>query len=102
MEDGNFVSNKLACKSGFALYFFGNGQLTKPRGVTGNANMYLYCVTLEEYISSNKVFYSISGGIPKVYNKDIINRGGTATGACLSFSPNFKTKFEMFKITEKN
>lgn len=98
VEDGNFVASELACKSGFALYFFGNGKLTKTSGVTGNANMYLYCVTFEEYISSNKVVYSISGGTPKVYNTDIISREGTiATGSSLSFSSNLKTKLEMFK-----
>ena len=98
VEDGNFVASELACKSGFALYFFGNGKLTKTSGVTGDANMYLYCVTFEEYISSYKVVYSISGGTPKVYNTDIISREGTiATGSSLRFSSNLKTKLEMFK-----
>jgi hypothetical protein len=96
VDDGNFVASELACKSGFALYFFGNGKLTKPSGVTGNANMYLYCVTFEEYISSNKVVYSISGGTPKVYNTAIIGNDGTITGT-FSFSDNLKTKLEMFK-----
>ena len=97
VEDGNFVQNALACKSGFALYFFGNGQLTKPSDVTGNAYMYLYCVTFEEYISSNKVLYSISGGAQKVYNTDIISGKGIIRGSSLSFSSNLKTKLEMFK-----
>lgn len=96
VDDGNFVSNKLACKSGFALYFFGNGKLTKPSGVTGNAKMFLYCVTFEEYISSNKVVYSISGGTPKVYNTAIISNDGIISGT-FSFSANLKTKLEMFK-----
>ena len=96
VEDGHFVQNPLACKSGFALYFFGNDKLTKTTGI---ANMYPYCVTIKEFISSNEVFYSISGGEEKVYNQGQISlNGGTIKfGIFSQFSPYLLTKLEMFK-----
>lgn len=101
VEDGNFVSNPLACKSGFALYFFGNGKLTKTTGIASptRANMYLYCVTLKEYISPLEVVYSISGGDEKVYNLAQIseNEGPTLDLTNLIFKQNLLTKLEMFK-----
>ena len=101
VEDGNFVSNTLACKSGFALYFFGNGKLTKTTGIASPtpANMYLYCVTLKEYISPKEVVYSISGGDEKVYNLAQIseNEGSTLGVTNLQFEQNLLTKLEMFK-----
>lgn len=93
VEDGHFVYNSLACKSGYALYFFGNGKLTKTSGI---ANMYLYCVTIKDYISSHEVVYSISGGDEKVYDQAQIapNEG---SGNILSFTQTLLTKLEMFK-----
>ena len=91
VEDGHFVQNPLACKSGFALYFFGNGKLTKTTGIE---NMYPYCVTIKEFISSNEVVYSISGGEEKVYNQGQISlNGGTIKNGIFSqFSPYLLTK----------
>ena len=64
VEDGDFVFDENACKSGFALYFYGNGELNKPHD--GNYN-YLYkrCVTLEdvEVVDDQecKIKYSLNG-----------------------------------------
>ena len=63
IEDGNFVFDETACKSGFALYFYGDGNLKNP--YTSNTYDYMYkrCVTLRdiEVLSSQscKISYSI-------------------------------------------
>lgn len=62
VEDGDFVFDEKACKSGFALYFYGNGELKNPHD---NYNyMYKRCVTLEEIESFNpgecKIKYSLN------------------------------------------
>ena len=55
VDDGEFVFDTLACKSGFALYFYGDSKLNNPYNDNNNYNyMYKKCVTLEdiEYTSS--------------------------------------------------
>lgn len=60
VNDGEFVEDELACKSGYALYFYGNKELTKPftnsevSGTNGN-DMFKLCVTVKEveYIPSS-------------------------------------------------
>lgn len=47
VEDGEFVYDELACKSGFALFFYGDGKLTNPYDDTDYDYMYKKCVTLE-------------------------------------------------------
>ena len=76
VNDGNFVYDEKACKSCYALYFYGDGNLNEP--YTDNSydyKNYIYkrCVTLQdiEESSSNycKIKYSIgeSGDI-KTYD----------------------------------
>lgn len=49
VPDGEFVYDEKACSSGFALYFYGDGSLTKPYKTNDNYNvMYKKCVTLED------------------------------------------------------
>ena len=52
VEDGEFVYDEKACASGFALFFYGDGTLTKPYKedvYTHDYNyMYKKCVTLED------------------------------------------------------
>lgn len=63
---GTPVFDKRACETGFALYFYGDGTLTKPTGVT-DPMMYLHCVNLKEVLSQNEVVYSLSDGEEKIY-----------------------------------
>ncbi len=70
VEDGNFVSDEAACKSGFALRFFPNQSLKDPyTGTSGSSNdKYPMCVTLIEWDSKNKrVKYKINEGNEEVY-----------------------------------
>ena len=48
VEDGEYVTDKLFCKSGFALYFFKDGKTEDPRdssATSSNNQMHLRCVT---------------------------------------------------------
>lgn len=63
VEDGEYVYNELACKSGFALYFYGDGKLENPYNNNHNY-MYKKCVTLEEIEKKGsycKIKYSLDG-----------------------------------------
>lgn len=69
VEDGEFVSDEEACKSGFALGFFPNQGLKDP--YTGDSSthnrQYLMCVTLIEWDKKNKrIKYKIKDGDEKV------------------------------------
>ena len=52
VNDGEFVEDEKACKSGYALYFYGNKELTKPftdSEATAHSNdMFKLCVTVKE------------------------------------------------------
>lgn len=48
LEDGEFVYDEKACSSGFALFFYGDGSLTKPYKQDSYNYMYKKCVTLED------------------------------------------------------
>lgn len=64
VEDGKFVMDKLACQSGFALYFYPDGSLKDPSSDRSN-KMYLKCVTLEDVdVKNNMIKYN--GGL--IYN----------------------------------
>lgn len=73
VKDGEFVGNKLACQSGYALEFYFDGSLTDPIKSTapsGSRNYkYLKCVTVKEVgfdqygschvkYDDNKIYYS--------------------------------------------
>ena len=48
VEDGEYVSHRRFCKSGFALYFYKDGKTEDPRDTTANTasnTLYLRCVT---------------------------------------------------------
>ena len=44
VADGKFVENELACKSGFALKFYPNGEIINPNSKTNDWNKYYRCV----------------------------------------------------------
>ena len=63
IADGEFVYNEKACSSGFALYFYGDGSLTKPYKTNNYNYMYKKCVTFEdiEYLDNGlcKIKYKV-------------------------------------------
>ena len=87
VNDGDFVFDEKACKSGYALYFYGDGNLNAP--YTGSSfyyrnYMYKRCVTLqdiEESSSNNcKIKYSIGESKDiKTYDVNKLNRKMTIT-----------------------
>lgn len=70
VPNGDFVADELACESGFALYFYGNGELEDPYTGTGssNGNMFKKCVSVDsiEITSSHECRITYDGG--KIYN----------------------------------
>lgn len=74
VNDGDFVFDEKACKSGFALYFYGDGNLNKPYTGTRHTNyMFKKCVTLQDIDKSSsnycKIKYSIGeNGDIKTYD----------------------------------
>lgn len=75
IEDGNFVFDETACKSGFALYFYGDGNLKNPYTSYRYNFMYKKCVTLRDIevlpSQSCKISYSIGeNGDILTYNVD--------------------------------
>ena len=64
VDDGEFVGDQLACKSGFALYFYPNKALVDPSTNSGN-NMYLMCVTLNDVDITN---FMVKYNGDKIYN----------------------------------
>ena len=71
IEDGEFVIFSTACKSGYALCFYGDKNITKPQSSNGDSNtMYKMCVTInevEKFGSSCYIKYSI-GDKTNIYN----------------------------------
>ena len=64
VDNGEYVNDKILCKSGFALYYFPNGYLEDPyNGNSGSSNnMYQRCVTptaidKQDKLSSSCVIY---------------------------------------------
>ena len=85
VEDGNFVYDEKACASGFALYFYGDGSLTKPYKYNQYNIMYKKCVTLEEIEQMDngecKIKYKEGeGGNAFNYNVDMLNGKETCKG----------------------
>lgn len=72
VPNGEFVYDELACESGFALYFYGNGELEDPYSGSGtsDAHMFKKCVTVNsiDWIDSNECRITYDDG--KIYNVD--------------------------------
>lgn len=74
VKDGDFVSSKELCESGYALYFYGNGKFDDPKLGTssGTNSRYLKCITpisVECDGSTCSVLYQLDGE-ELVYNLD--------------------------------
>ena len=98
VEDGHFVEDERACKSGYALKFYGNGQLIKPFSNDpdlsgGNSLNYQVCVTVKEveYTSSSTCRIKFTKGDEKEY---IYEPSRNNPDVCDEF---LMTKLEMFQ-----
>jgi hypothetical protein len=82
LEDGEFVYDEKACSSGFALYFYGDGTLTKPYKHNNYNYMYKKCVTLEDIEQSDsgycKIKYKV-GDNGNVFNYNVNMLNGKKT-----------------------
>lgn len=98
VDDGNFVIDFQACKSGFALFFYPDKSLKDPyTGTDHHNNMYLMCVTLIDYDSVNgRVKYSINGDGEKIYNEDQVSRRYSEYNEP-TLNQNILIKTELFK-----
>lgn len=85
-----FVEDGMACETGFALNFYGNGQLVEPTDSSPSHTTHLYCVNVKEVDSVNGfIKYTLKDDVEKIYN---CNKGSS-----ISCSATLMTKLEMFK-----
>ena len=86
-----FVEDPMACESGFALSFYGNGKLEEPTETNPTShNLYYYCVNVKEVDSVNGfIKYTLKDDVEKIYN---CNKGSS-----ISCSATLMTELEMFK-----
>ena len=84
VADGDFVFDEKSCQSGFALYFYGNGELNNPYDDNYSYNyMYKRCVTLED-IEDNEsgyctIKYTLNGKTLSYNVKQIDSNAKTLT-----------------------
>ena len=102
VEDGNFVEDMRACKSGYALYFYGNGEIIAPEGEP-TGNMFLMCVTINEVESHNNdcyINYTITNSYSYYNPYTLIYNVRRITGSSNSLPDNCQfimTKIKLFK-----
>lgn len=114
LDDGEYVFDGETCKSGYALFFYPDGNLNDTyTGTNTNYknNMYKRCVTVKsidkEGVDYCKIKYSIGGGEEYIYNVDqlrlynretINNRVNPVSISYSDLCENYlMTKLEMFK-----
>lgn len=67
VADGQFVKNKMACESGYALYFYGNKDIINPLGLSSTHEMFLLCVTPLGFDTDNKIIKYKIGNDGNIY-----------------------------------
>ena len=77
VADGEFIKDVYQdersleyCKSGYALYFYGNKNLNDPNVGSSTHDMYLMCVTVVGRDSNGIIKYKIGEGEEKYYDPD--------------------------------
>ena len=79
VDDGKFVEDIRACKSGYALLFYGDGNITKPENENSDGNMFKMCVTINQveiYDSACYINYTI-GQNSYIYNSKRVMASNT-------------------------
>ena len=95
VEDGEFVLNSRACKSGYALPFYPDKTLNDP-SVDGINQMFLKCVTVNDidYVSSSVC--TIKYDTDNIYNIRQINNHLYSGSVNLNCDKFLMTKLEIF------
>ena len=104
VPDGEFVEDKEACQSGYALYFYGDKTLVNPLGSSGTHQMFLRCVTVLDVefaevttgtSSCDRIKYQIgSNGNVLIYDLSNLSGRGSTISDCDYL---LMTKLELFK-----
>lgn len=104
VNDGEFVEDEKACKSGYALYFYGNKELTKPftdseTSTTNGNDMFKLCVTVKEveYIPSSgscRIKYTKGSETEYIYDPSQTTTSSSYAPDCNQF---LLTKLELFQ-----
>lgn len=97
VEDGKFVYDAKACKSGYALPFYPDSSLKDP-STTGINKMYLKCVKVNEIDNANALgnYCIIKYDTDQIYNIDQIDQSiyqGNMHNFC---KENLMTELELF------
>lgn len=96
VDNDQFVENEKACKSGFALYFYGNKKLTKPSNQ--ETQMFKLCVNVTgvEKLNDNcYIKYTKDGTSEYVYNVNKLNNA-TLEKPLIDICGNLMTKLNLF------
>ena len=69
VKDGEFVFDEKACESGYALYFYGDGNLNDPSSDSSSSNNYMLkkCVTPKKIDESSCIITYEDDGKDLVY-----------------------------------
>jgi hypothetical protein len=100
LDDGTFVQDSpeslFYCKSGYALYFYGNGELKNPNADNpSDEPMYLRCVTILGRDAHGILKYKIGDGEEKYYKPSRYSH--TAYQSLNTNDPHLMLKLKFFK-----
>ena len=114
IEDGTFITDSSTspfyCKSGYALYFYGDGELKNPNTATSNSEpLYLRCVTISGRDANGILKYKIGDGAEKYYDPSIYYRSSSILNPNdqhlmlkLEFFKNFRERLDGLSCKETN
>lgn len=112
IDDGEFIKENdeigenilTYCKSGYALYFYGNKNLNNPNTDDNtNHDMYLRCVTVKGRDSNGIIKYVIGDGGENYYDPDKLPNKSSGGRYTLYYDDVFlMTRIEMFENFVKN
>lgn len=101
IEDGDYIESKTKisyCKSGFALYFYGNGKLKNPNTDNPSSErMFLRCVTVLGRDRNGIIKYKIGNGDEMYYDPDEL-KTSTSDSFTIDDIPGFNDQYFMFRI----
>ena len=100
IDEYEIVEDERACKSGYALYFYGNKELNKPEDETSYSNMFKRCVN---FIESKKlgdgcrIKYSLGDEKEYIYNSNMLDSDGLKGDKLFTECEFLETKLQFFK-----